>query len=160
MTGWRLGFGAGPVELIRAMTVVQSQCSTHTSSVSQAAVRGSTQLPVRTSSYRATGRSGNEGIWWLACSTGPRASPAGHRRERSTSTPPVVELIGRTAPDGTAISGRRRALRVPAGERGCRGGARRAAFGMSPYFRISYAASTDALTEACRRIQRACASLR
>ena len=34
-----------------------------------------------------------------------------------------------------------------------------AAFGMEPYFRISYATSTEALTEACRRIQRACAQL-
>ena len=37
MTGWRLGYAAGPKELIRAMTVVQSQSSTHTSSISQAA---------------------------------------------------------------------------------------------------------------------------
>ena len=37
MTGWRVGYGAGPVELIKAMTVVQSQSSTHTSSISQAA---------------------------------------------------------------------------------------------------------------------------
>lgn len=34
-----------------------------------------------------------------------------------------------------------------------------AAFGLSPYFRISYATSTAALEEACRRIQRACAAL-
>ena len=34
-----------------------------------------------------------------------------------------------------------------------------AAFGMSPYFRISYATSTEALTEACRRIEKACAAL-
>ncbi|MEC7246601.1 MAG: aminotransferase class I/II-fold pyridoxal phosphate-dependent enzyme, partial [Pseudomonadota bacterium] len=37
MTGWRLGYGAGPIELIRAMNMVQSQSSTHTSSISQAA---------------------------------------------------------------------------------------------------------------------------
>jgi aspartate aminotransferase len=35
-----------------------------------------------------------------------------------------------------------------------------AAFGMSPFFRISYAASTESLEEACRRIQRACGDLR
>jgi aspartate aminotransferase len=34
-----------------------------------------------------------------------------------------------------------------------------AAFGLSPYFRLSYAASTELLSEACRRIQRFCASL-
>lgn len=34
-----------------------------------------------------------------------------------------------------------------------------AAFGLSPYFRISYATSTEALTDACERIQRACAAL-
>ncbi|MEC8531148.1 MAG: pyridoxal phosphate-dependent aminotransferase, partial [Pseudomonadota bacterium] len=37
MTGWRVGYGAGPLHLIKAMTIVQSQSSTHTSSVSQAA---------------------------------------------------------------------------------------------------------------------------
>lgn len=37
MTGWRIGFGAGPKALIAAMTVVQSQISSGASSVSQAA---------------------------------------------------------------------------------------------------------------------------
>src|SRR5690606_16827038 len=37
MTGWRVGFGGGPLELIKAMNLVQSQSTSHTSSISQAA---------------------------------------------------------------------------------------------------------------------------
>ena len=37
MTGWRVGYGAGPIELIKAMNNIQSQSTTHTSSISQAA---------------------------------------------------------------------------------------------------------------------------
>ncbi len=158
MTGWRLGFGAGPVELIRAMTVVQSQCSTHTSSVSQAASVEALNCPQdfllpRNRAFRerrdlVVGMlNRTEGV---SCRTPEGAFYV---------YPSCGGLIGRTAPDGTAITDdaalcayllESEGVAVVPG----------AAFGMSPYFRISYAASTDALTEACRRIQRACASLR
>ena len=157
MTGWRLGYGAGPVELIRAMTVVQSQSSTHTSSVSQAAAveaLNGTQNFIQPHNQAFRERrdlvvsmlNQTEGV---SCRTPEGAFYV---------YPSCGELIGRTAPDGTEISDdsalctyllESEGVAVVPG----------VAFGMSPYFRISYAASTEALTEACVRIQRACAVL-
>ena len=158
MTGWRLGYGAGPVELIRAMTVVQSQSSTHTSSVSQAAsveaLNGPQDfLEPRNQAFRERRElvvsmlNQTEGV---SCRTPEGAFYV---------YPSCGELIGRTAPDGTVIKDdptlctyllESEGVAVVPG----------AAFGMSPYFRVSYAASTEELTEACQRIQRACAALR
>ena len=73
--------------------------------------------------------------------------------------PSIEGLIGRTAPDGTVIDGDDAfvsALLDAEGVAVVQG----SAFGLSPYFRISYATSEDVLEEGCRRIQRFCASLR
>ena len=157
MTGWRLGYGAGPVELIRAMTVVQSQSSTHTSSVSQAAavealngrqdfIQPHNELFRERRDLVVSMLNQTEGV---SCRTPEGAFYV---------YPSCGALIGRTAPDGTVISDdsafctyllESEGVAVVPG----------AAFGMSPYFRISYAASTESLTEACSRIQRACAAL-
>ena len=157
MTGWRLGYGAGPVELIRAMTVVQSQSSTHTSSVSQAAavealngrqdfIQPHNDLFRERRDLVVSMLNRTEGV---TCRTPEGAFYV---------YPSCGALIGRTAPDGTVISDdsafstyllESEGVAVLPG----------AAFGMSPYFRISFAASTESLTEACLRIQRACAAL-
>ena len=157
MTGWRLGYGAGPVELIRAMTVVQSQSSTHTSSVSQAAAVEALNgrqdfLEPRNQAFRerrdlvVSLLNEMEGV---SCRTPEGAFYV---------YPSCAALIGRKTPEGTAIADdsefctwllESEGVAVVPG----------AAFGMSPYFRISYAASTEALTEACVRIRRACAAL-
>ena len=158
MTGWRLGYGAGPVELIRAMTVVQSQSSTHTSSVSQAAsveaLNGPQDfLEPRNRAFRERRE--------LVVSMLNRTEGVSCRTPEGAFYvyPSCGELIGRTAPDGTVIEDdptlctyllESEGVAVVPG----------AAFGMSPYFRVSYAASTEELTEACQRIQRACAALR
>ena len=157
MTGWRLGYGAGPVELIRAMTVVQSQSSTHTSSVSQAAAVEALNgrqdfLQPHNQAFRerrdlvVAMLNGTEGV---SCRTPEGAFYV---------YPSCAALIGRTTPDGRAIAddtGFCSYLLQSEGVAVVPG----AAFGMSPYFRISYAASAEALTEACLRIQRACEAL-
>ena len=158
MTGWRVGYGAGPVELIKAMTVVQSQSSTHTSSISQAAA--------------------------VEALNGPQDFIAPHnemfknRRDLVVSMlnqadgitcltpegafyvyPSCAGAIGKTTPDGTKIEKdsdfcayllESEGVAVVPG----------VAFGLEPYFRISYATSDEALEEACKRIQRACGALR
>ena len=158
MTGWRVGYGAGPVELIKAMTVVQSQSSTHTSSISQAAA--------------------------VEALNGPQDFIASHnemfknRRDLVVSMlnqadgitcltpegafyvyPSCAGTIGRTTPDGRQIEKdsdfcayllESEGVAVVPG----------VAFGLEPYFRISYATSDEALKEACKRIQRACGALR
>ena len=158
MTGWRLGYGAGPVELIKAMTVIQSQSSTHTSSISQAAsveaLNGAQDFIEPHNRIFRDRRdlvvgmlNETEGI---ACRTPEGAFYV---------YPSCAGMIGKTAPDGTEIADdtafctyllESEGVAVVPG----------AAFGMSPYFRISYATSTEDLTEACRRIRRACAALR
>jgi aspartate aminotransferase len=153
MTGWRIGFAGGPADLIKAMSKVQSQSTSNPSSVSQ-------------------GRRG-----------GPERLPGLHRRpQRGLQGPPRLGRRQAERMPGPHLSDPRgRVLRLPLLCRDDRQDhARRQgdrddtdfvsylleaegvavvqgeAFGLSPYFRISYATSTEALEEACRRIKRAC----
>lgn len=157
MTGWRLGYGAGPVELIRAMSVIQSQSSTHTSSVSQAAAVEA--LNGRQDFLEPRNRAFRERRDLVVARLNEMEGVSCRTPEGAFYVyPSCGELIGRTTPKGTAIADdsefctwllESEGVAVVPG----------AAFGMSPYFRISYAASTEALTEACVRIRRACAAL-
>ena len=158
MTGWRVGYGAGPVELIKAMTVVQSQSSTHTSSISQAAAVEALNGPqdfIAPHNEMFKNRrdlvvsmlNQAEGITCL--------TPEG----AFYVYPSCAGTIGRTTPDGRKIEKdsdfcayllESEGVAVVPG----------VAFGLEPYFRISYATSDEALEEACKRIQRACGALR
>jgi len=158
MTGWRIGYAGGPVELIRAMSKLQSQSTSNPSSISQAAAV--------------------EGL------NGPQDFIAEHnhvfkaRRDLVVSMlnqasgiecltpdgafyvyPSISGCIDKTTPDGKKIETDldfSTALLEAEGIAVVHG----AAFGLSPHFRISYATSTEALEDACQRIQRFCASLK
>jgi aspartate aminotransferase len=157
MTGWRVGYAAGPSEIIKAMNSIQSQSTTHTSSVSQAAA--------------------------LAALTGPHDFIAKHnkifikRRDLVVSMlneaeglscptpdgafyvyPSCAELIGKKTPEEKALETDEDVVAYLLESEGV-AAVHGAAFGLSPHFRISYATSTELLTEACTRIQRACAAL-
>ena len=157
MTGWRLGYAGGPAELIRAMNDVQSHSITHTCSISQAAA--------------------------IEALTGPQDSIAEHNRVFRERRDLVVSMlnqtagvtcltpegafyvypscagtIGRKTPDGAVIADDTAFVTYLLDSEGV-AVVQGAAFGLSPYFRISYATATEALEEACRRIQRACAAL-
>ena len=72
--------------------------------------------------------------------------------------PSCAELMGKKTPEGNVIANDGdfgTYLLESEGVAAVQG----AAFGLEPYFRISYATSTEALEEACKRIQRACAAL-
>ncbi len=85
MTGWRIGYAAGPVALIKAMANVQSQSTSNPSSISQyAALEALTAR--RTFCPTSARRSSGGAIWWSRCSTRRRASVAPGPRGRSTST--------------------------------------------------------------------------
>ncbi len=157
MTGWRLGYGAGPVELIDAMAVVQSQSSTHTSSITQAAAVEALTGP---QDFLA----GNNAIFrerrdlvvsmlnqthGIACRTPEGAFYV---------LPSCAGAIGRATPDGKTIETDTDFVTYLLEAEGV-AVVQGAAFGLSPYFRISYAASTEVLESACRRIQRACRAL-
>lgn len=158
MTGWRLGFGAGPKWLVLAIGKLLSQTTTCPSSISQAAA--------------------------VAAFAGDQAPIAGmrevyeQRRARMLEllqdvpglrcTPPegafyvfanVQALIGTRSADGTWIESdsdlvayllRDHGLATVAG----------AAYGMSPYVRLSFASSLEIIEEGCRRLKKACETLR
>ena len=157
MTGWRVGYGAGPLHLIKAMTIVQSQSSTHTSSVSQAAaieaLRGTQDFIVPHNEMFKKRR--DLVVSMLNDSAGITCrTPEG----AFYVYPSCAGIIGKLTTDGAKIESdtdfctfllETEGVAVVPG----------VAFGLEPYFRISYATSDELLTEACNRIQRACATL-
>ncbi len=157
MTGWRLGYAAGPKELIRAMTVVQSQSSTHTSSISQAAAVEALNGPQNFLAENARVFQERRDL----C-----VSMLNQANGLSCGTPEgafylyisCAGIIGRKTPDGAEIENDTDFVTYLLESEGV-AAVQGAAFGLSPYFRISYAASNAELEEACRRIQRACAAL-
>ena len=158
MTGWRIGYAAGPVALIKAMSKVQSQSTSNPSSISQAAA--------------------------VEALNGPQDFIAEHnisfkeRRDLVVSMlnqangidcltpdgafyvyPSCAGTIGKSTPSGKTIESdldfatellAAEGVAVVHGE----------AFGLSPHFRISYATSTEELEDACQRIQRFCGALK
>ena len=157
MTGWRVGFAGGPVELIKAMTKVQSQSISHTAAVSQSASVAALNGPqdfiaehnkifkerrdlVVSMLNQATG---------LSCPTPEGAFYV---------YPSCAGLIGKKTPGGKVIENDEDFVTYVLEEEGV-AAVHGAAFGLSPHFRISYATATDLLEDACQRIQRACAAL-
>ena len=157
MTGWRIGYGAGPKELIAAMSKLQSQSTSGASSISQwagvEALEGD-QTFIKDNvevfeDRRDLGVSILNQANGLSCN-----SPNG----AFYLYVDCKETVGKRTPDGGTIGNdgdfakyllESEEVAVVHGD----------AFGLSPYFRISYALATDRLEEACMRIQRACASL-
>jgi aspartate aminotransferase len=158
MTGWRIGYAAGPETLIKAMAKLQSQSTSNPSSIAQ----------------------------WAAVEAlnGPQDFIAAHnkifveRRDLVVSMlnqaagltcltpegafyvyPSCAGTIGKTAPSGKVIATDEdfvSELLAAEGVAAVHG----AAFGTSPYFRISYATATTTLEDACTRIQRFCGNLK
>ncbi|GLO73949.1 MAG: pyridoxal phosphate-dependent aminotransferase [Phaeobacter italicus] len=157
MTGWRIGYAAGPKELIAAMRKVQSQSTSNPCSISQWATVEALEGPqdyIETSKEAFVRRRDLvvEMLNQIDGVTCPVPDGAFY------VYPSIKGLIGRTSPAGTAISDDEafaKALLAEADVAVVHG----AAFGLSPNFRVSYAASDDTLREACRRIQSFCASL-
>jgi aspartate aminotransferase len=157
MTGWRIGFGAGPQALTEAMTVVQSQSTSGASSVGQAAALAAFEggldfLAEQVAAYRqrrdvlVSSLRSVEGLEVLEPQGGffvfvrcagllGRYRPDGQRLEHDTD---VVEYL------------------LDEGVAGVAGGA----YGLSPWFRLSIATATATVAEAGRRIAHACGRLR
>jgi aspartate aminotransferase len=157
MTGWRIGYAAGPKPLIKAMSMVQSQSTSNPCSISQAAAVEALNgpqdfIPVHNESFKARRDlvvamlneaagihclkpDGAFYVYPSCAGTIGKRTPQGRVIETDTDLVGyLLEAEGVAAVPGTA-------------------------FGLAPHFRISYATSTEALEEACRRIQRACAAL-
>ena len=157
MTGWRIGYAAGPEELIKAMRKIQSQSTSNPSSISQwAAVEAlnGTQafLAERAEAFKRRRNLVCEMLNAIDGITCPVPEGAFY------VYPSISGLIGKTSPAGTIIENDEvfaTSLLEEANVAVVFG----AAFGLSPNFRVSYATSDEALTEACTRIQNFCASL-
>ncbi|MGB0682048.1 MAG: pyridoxal phosphate-dependent aminotransferase [Magnetovibrionaceae bacterium] len=157
MTGWRVGYAAGPVDLIKAMNKVQSQSSTHTSSVAQWASVAAIEGPMDFLSERnATFKERRDLVVEMLNAAEGLSCPV--PEGAFYVYPSCAGCIGKTTPEGKRIETDEdfvTALLETEGVAAVHG----AAFGLSPHFRVSYATATESLKEACTRIQRFCASL-
>ncbi|MEZ5847568.1 MAG: pyridoxal phosphate-dependent aminotransferase [Geminicoccaceae bacterium] len=157
MTGWRIGYAAGPEALIRAMAKVQSQSTSNPCSISQAASVAALNgdhgfLAERNAVFKERR---DLIVRQLNSAPGLRC----HTPEGAFYVyPSCAGTIGKRTPDGDVIDNSEtfaRYLLEKAGVAVVHG----SAFGLDPYFRISYATSTTALEEAGNRIVRACEAL-
>jgi aspartate aminotransferase len=157
MTGWRIGYAGGPRELIRAMGTVQSQSTSNPCSISQAAAaaaltgdQGFIADLVRVYQQRR-----DLVVGLLNRAPGIRC----HRPEGAFYVyPSCAGTIGKRTPDGDRIGSSEDFARYLLGSVGV-AVVHGSAFGLDPYFRISYATSTALLEDACGRIIRACEAL-
>src|SRR5689334_15259580 len=158
MTGWRIGYCAGPEDLIKAMAKLQSQSASNASSISQWA---SVEALNGTQDFIPKFQKAFEERRDLVVSMLNQANGIECAKPEGAFYvyPSIRKLIGKQAPSGKVIATDEdfaSELLEAEGVAVVHG----AAFGLSPFFRISYATSTKALEEACRRIQRFCANLR
>jgi len=158
MTGWRIGFAGGPVPLIKAMAKLQSQSTSNPCSIAQAAATAALNGP---QDFLADRNAAFEKRRDLVVSMLNQINGLHCPRPEGAFYvyPDVSGLIGKQTPAGKVIDSDEALIdyflddvRVAA--------VHGAAFGLSPAFRISYATSEAILTEACERMQRACAALR
>ena len=157
MTGWRIGYAGGPAELVKAMAKIQSQSTSNPSSVSQAAAVEALNGPQDFIAERNAVFKERRDMVVDALNTCPGL--ACHRPEGAFYVyPSCAGTIGKTTPDGKVIESDEDFVTYLLEAEGV-AVVQGAAFGLSPYFRISYATSTEALQEACARIKRACEAL-
>jgi len=158
MTGWRIGYAAGPEKLIGAMRKLQSQSTSNPCSISQWAAVAALNGP---HDFIASNNEVFKGRRDLVVSMLNQATGLSCPTPEGAFYvyPSCAGAIGKTAPSGKVIETDEdfvTELLETEEVASVHGGA----FGMSPFFRISYATSNEALTEACQRIQRFCAALR
>ncbi|MEC7661636.1 MAG: pyridoxal phosphate-dependent aminotransferase [Pseudomonadota bacterium] len=157
MTGWRIGYAAGPENLITAIRKIQSQSTSNPSSISQAASVAALNGPM---DFLAKNNEVFKQRRDLVCSMLNQASgitcptPDG----AFYVYPSCAGLIGKKTPEGKVLKSDEDVVTYFLETEGI-AAVHGAAFGLSPHFRISYATSTEALEDACQRIQRACTAL-
>ncbi|MFZ1990525.1 MAG: pyridoxal phosphate-dependent aminotransferase [Alphaproteobacteria bacterium] len=158
MTGWRIGYAAGPEPLIRAMAKVMSQSTSNATSISQYAVVEALNgpqdfIPKRAEAFK---KRRDLVVSMLNQAKGIKC----HKPEGAFYVyPSCAGVLGKTAETGRVIETDEdfvMELLAAEGVSVVHG----SAFGLAPHFRISYAVSDAQLEDACHRIQRFCASLR
>ena len=157
MTGWRIGYAGGPEPLIKAIATLQSQSTSNPCSISQwasvEALEGPQDFLKR----------------WVASFQERRDLVVSMLNQAKGLSCPKPEgafyvypscagVIGKTSREGKLIANDEDFATVLLQEEGV-AVVHGAAFGLSPFFRVSYATGIAALEEACRRIQRFCANV-
>lgn len=157
MTGWRIGYAAGPKALITAIAVIQSQSTSNPSSISQAAAVEA--LNGDQSFLKEWAKSFQDRRDMVVKMLNEADGIECLKPEGAFYVyPSCAGVIGKTTPEGKVIQTDEDFVTYLLESVGvaCVQGT---AFGLAPYFRISYATSAKALEEACKRIQTACAQL-
>ena len=158
MTGWRLGFCGGPKEIIAGMNKIQSQSNTSTSSITMAAaveaLNGDQSFiekhNIEFKKRRDLVLEKLNKIKELSCNIPEGAFYV---------YPSCEDIVGKKTPEGKEIKSDEDFMNYLLDSEGV-AGVHGAAFGLSPYFRISYATNEKVLIEACERISRACKKLK
>ena len=158
MTGWRIGYAAGPKELIKAMDMIQGQQTSGACSIAQwAAVEALNGPQDFIDERRKVFEERRDLVVSMLNQANGLSCPT--PEGAFYVYPSCKGCIGKTAPSGKVIETDEdfvTELLETEGVAVVHG----SAFGLGPNFRISYATSTEDLTEACERIQRFCAALR
>lgn len=157
MTGWRIGYAGGPADIIKAMATLQSQSTSNPSSISQAAAQAALDGPMdflaaRNETFRERRDlclAAFDAIEGLSC-----RKPEG----AFYLFPSCAGMIGRRRPDGRVIESDGDFVMWLLEEAGV-AAVPGSAFGLAPYFRISFATATEQLEKACARIEAACRAL-
>lgn len=157
MTGWRIGYAAGPEHLIKAMDFVQGQQTSGASTISQWAAVAALEGPQdHLAEFRAAFQTRRDLVVSMLNQTNGLKCPT--PEGAFYVYPSCAETIGRKTPSGKVIATDEDfvvELLQAEGVAAVHG----SAFGLGPNLRISYATSNAALEEACTRIQRFCGSL-
>jgi aspartate aminotransferase len=157
MTGWRIGFCGGPKDLIKAMFNMQGQATSGVSTVGQAAAAAALDGPQELVRERAAEYLVRRDF--VVAELNKATGIACHKPEGAFYVfPNVAACLGKTTPAGQKIESDTD-FAMALLEEAHVGVVQGAAYGMSPYIRISYATGMEELREAMGRIQRFCASL-
>jgi len=158
MTGWRIGYGGGPEALIKAMSKLQSQSTSNPSSIAQwAAVEALNGPQGFIAKHNAIFKERRDLVVSMLNQAKGISCPT--PEGAFYVYPSCKGAIGRTAPSGNVIKSDEDFVTELLASEGV-AAVHGAAFGMSPFFRISYATATEILEDACHRIQRFCGNLR
>ena len=157
MTGWRIGYAGGPEPLIKAIATLQSQSTSNPCSISQWASVEALEGPQDfLKSWVASFQDRRDLVVSMLSQAKGISCPT--PEGAFYVYPSCAGVVGRTSRDGKKIETDEDFATALLQEEGV-AVVHGAAFGLSPFFRISYATGIEALEEACRRIQRFCANV-
>jgi aspartate aminotransferase len=157
MTGWRIGYGAGPAALIKAMVKLQSQSTSNASSIAQAAALEALDGPQGYVSERTAIFQQRRDVVVQKLNAIPGITC--HKPEGAFYVfPSCAALMGKRTSDGRVVNNSNEFVLYLLDTEGLallQGDA----YGVPSFFRISFATSMETIEEGCRRLARACGRL-